>query len=145
MDYAHKKNVLVEAELGVLAGIEDYVHADKNVFTDPQKAKEFVERTNCDSLAVAIGTSHGAYKFKGESTLRFDILSEIEKELPHFPLVLHGASSVPQNYVKLINEFGGKVEGAKVWMKNFCLPQAQNITFSKLTPTQTFALFTQQP
>ena len=113
VDYAHKKNVLVEAELGVLAGIEDYVHADKNVFTDPQKAKEFVERTNCDSLAVAIGTSHGAYKFKGESTLRFDILSEIEKELPHFPLVLHGASSVPQNYVKLINEFGGKVEGAK--------------------------------
>lgn len=112
VDYAHKKNVFVEAELGVLAGIEDNVKSDKNIFTNPLKAKEFVEKTNCDSLAVAIGTSHGAYKFKGKSTLRFDILKEIEEKLPNFPLVLHGASSVPQKYVEIINNYGGKIEGA---------------------------------
>lgn len=112
VDYAHKKNVLVEAELGVLAGIEDTVSADKHIFTDPQKAKEFVEKTGCDSLAVAIGTSHGAYKFKGKQELRFDILSEIEKQIPKTPLVLHGASSVPQQYVKQIEKFGGKLDGA---------------------------------
>ncbi len=110
--YAHKKNVLVEAELGVLAGIEDYVNAEHTIYTDPLKAKEFVEKTGCDTLAVAIGTSHGAYKFSGKQKLRFDILSEIEKQIPNTPLVLHGASSVPANHVKTINKFGGELDGA---------------------------------
>lgn len=112
-DYAHKKGVLVEGELGVLKGIEDNVSADKNIFTDPDSAKIFVEKTNVDTLAVAIGTSHGAYKFSGNATLRFDILSMIEEKLPNFPLVLHGASSVPQKYVEIINNYGGDVAGAK--------------------------------
>lgn len=112
VNYAHKKNVYVEAELGVLAGIEDNVSAEKNIYTNPQKAKEFVEKTGCDTLAVAIGTSHGAYKFKGEQKLRFDILKAIEKEIPHTPLVLHGASSVPQKYVEKINANGGNLVGA---------------------------------
>ena len=113
VDYAHAHGVLVEAELGVLKGVEDNVSASVNIYTDPLKAKEFVERTGCDTLAVAIGTSHGAYKFSGEAKLRFDILAEIEKNLPNFPLVLHGASSVPQKYVEKINNFGGDVKGAK--------------------------------
>ena len=113
VDYAHAHGVLVEAELGVLRGIEDNVSAEKNVYTNPESAEEFVRRTGCDTLAVAIGTSHGAYKFSGEATLRFDILSEIEKRLPNYPLVLHGASSVPQKYVEVINKFGGEVTGAK--------------------------------
>ena len=112
-DYAHKKGVLVEGELGVLKGIEDNVSADKNIFTDPDSAKIFVEKTNVDTLAVAIGTSDGAYKFSGNATLRFDILSMIEEKLPNFPLVLHGASSVPQKYVEIINNYGGDVAGAK--------------------------------
>ena len=112
-DYAHKKGVFVEAELGTLAGIEDEVHADKNIYTNPNEAKKFVELTNCDSLAVAIGTSHGAYKFAGESKLNMEILSEIENLIPSTPLVLHGASSVPQKYVELLNKFGGNVKGAK--------------------------------
>ena len=112
-DYAHKKGVLVEGELGVLKGIEDNVSADKNIFTDPDSAKIFVEKTNVDTLAVAIGTSHGAYKFSGNATLRFDILSMIEEKLPNFPLVLHGASSVLQKYVEIINNYGGDVTGAK--------------------------------
>ena len=111
--YAHKKGGLVEAELGVLAGVEDNVNSDKNIYTDPLKAKEFVEKTGCDTLAVAIGTSHGAYKFSGKQKLRFDILEEIEKEIPNTPLVLHGASSVPEKFVKTINKFGGNLEGAK--------------------------------
>lgn len=113
VNYAHKKNVLVEAELGTLAGIEDEVKAEKNIYTDPNEAKKFVELTNCDSLAVAIGTSHGAYKFTGESKLNMEILSEIESLIPNTPLVLHGASSVPQKYVDLLNKFGGNVTGAK--------------------------------
>lgn len=112
VQYAHKKNVFVEAELGVLAGVEDTVSAEKTIYTDPEKAKEFVEKTGCDSLAVAIGTSHGAYKFKGEQNLRFDILKQIEKNIPNTPLVLHGASSVPQNYVETINQNGGQIDGA---------------------------------
>lgn len=110
--YAHKKGIFVEAELGVLAGVEDNVSAEKNIYTDPLNAKEFVEKTGCDTLAVAIGTSHGAYKFKGEQKLRFDILKEIEKQIPNTPLVLHGASSVPQQYVEEINQYGGKINGA---------------------------------
>ena len=112
-DYAHKNGVLVEGELGVLKGVEDNVSADKNIFTDPDSAKIFVEKTNVDTLAVAIGTSHGAYKYSGNATLRFDILSMIEEKLPNFPLVLHGASSVPQKYVEIINNYGGDVAGAK--------------------------------
>ena len=104
VNLAHKHNVFVEAELGVLAGIEDNVSAEENIFTDPKKAREFVDKTGCDSLAVAIGTSHGAYKFKGTQKLRFDILKKIEAEIPNTPLVLHGASSVPQNFVKEINQ-----------------------------------------
>ena len=112
VDYAHKNSVLVEAELGVLAGVEDTVSAEKNIYTDPDQAKEFVEKTGCDSLAIAIGTSHGAYKFKGEQKLEFNILKKIQEKIPNTPLVLHGASSVPQEYVKTINEYGGNVEGA---------------------------------
>ena len=113
VNYAHSKGVMVEAELGTLAGIEDEVRADKNIYTNPNEAKKFVELTNCDSLAVAIGTSHGAYKFTGESKLNMEILSEIESLIPNTPLVLHGASSVPQKYVDLLNKFGGNVTGAK--------------------------------
>lgn len=110
--YAHKKGVLVEAELGVLSGIEDNVSSDKTIYTDPTQAKIFVEKTQCDTLAVAIGTSHGAYKFSGKPKIRFDILSEIEKAIPNTPLVLHGASSVPQKYIKTVNAFGGDLSGA---------------------------------
>ncbi len=112
-DYAHKKGVMVEGELGQIAGIEDNLSNEENHFTDPVQAKLFVEKTKVDSLAVAIGTSHGAYKYAGESKLRFDILSEIEKCLPNFPLVLHGASSVDQTLVKSINKLGGKIKGAR--------------------------------
>lgn len=115
VDYAHPRGVVVEAELGKLAGIEDdvNVNAEDAMFTDPMQAKEFVERTGCDSLAIAIGTSHGAFKFKGEPKLRFDILEKITNLLPGFPLVLHGASSVPQEFVEMCNEYGGNIPGAK--------------------------------
>lgn len=115
VDYAHPRGVVVEAELGKLAGIEDEVNvnAEDAMFTDPMQAKEFVERTGCDSLAIAIGTSHGAFKFKGEPKLRFDILEKITNLLPDFPLVLHGASSVPQEFVEMCNEYGGNIPGAK--------------------------------
>lgn len=117
VDYANPYDVSVEGELGVLAGIEDDVQAAKSHYTDPKQVQDFVGRTGVHSLAISIGTSHGAYKFKlkpGESVppLRFDILKEIEKKLPGFPIVLHGASSVLQKYVAMINEFGGKMEGA---------------------------------
>ncbi|NLZ65235.1 MAG: class II fructose-1,6-bisphosphate aldolase [Clostridiales bacterium] len=115
VDYAHDRGVVVEAELGRLAGIEDdvKVHADDAQYTDPAEVYEFVSRTNVDSLAIAIGTSHGAFKFKGEAKLRFDILEKIGKLLPNFPIVLHGASSVPQNLVEVINKYGGNMPGAK--------------------------------
>jgi len=117
VDYAHGCDGTVEGELGVLAGIEDDVVAEKSSYTDPKQVQDFVGRTGVDSLAISIGTSHGAYKFKlkpGETVppLRFDILKEIEKRLPGFPIVLHGASSVLQKYVAMINEYGGKIEGA---------------------------------
>ena len=101
VDYAHAHGVVVEGELGRLAGIEDDVNvsAEDAAFTDPAEAEEFVERTGVDSLAIAIGTSHGAFKFKGEPKLRFDILEEIQRRLPGFPIVLHGASSVIPEYV----------------------------------------------
>ena len=116
VEYAHDHGVVVEAELGTLAGIEDDVNvsAEDSSYTRPEEVEEFVARTGCDSLAIAIGTSHGAYKFKPgtKPQLRFDILEEVGKRLPGFPIVLHGASSVPQNYVEMINQFGGAMPGA---------------------------------
>lgn len=113
VDYAHPRNVWVEAELGKLAGVEEHVQSMEHVYTDPDQAVDFVQRTGCDSLAVAIGTSHGAYKFKGEAKLDFDRLQTINAKLPNYPLVLHGASSVPQEFVEQCNKYGGKVGGAK--------------------------------
>ncbi len=113
VDYAHERGVWVEAELGQLAGIEEHVVAEKSVFTDPDQAVEFVQRTGCDSLAIAIGTSHGAYKFSGEPKLDFERLKKITELLPGYPLVLHGASSVPQEFVEMANKYGGKIGGAR--------------------------------
>ncbi len=113
VDYAHQRNVWVEAELGKLAGVEEHVSSAEHVYTDPDQAVDFVARTGCDSLAVAIGTSHGAYKFKGEAKLDFERLQAINAKLPGYPLVLHGASSVPQEFVQLCNEYGGQVGGAR--------------------------------
>lgn len=112
-EYAHSHGVVVEAELGVLAGMEEHVQSKYGRFTDPGEVEEFVSRTGVDSLAIAIGTSHGAFKFKGAAELRFDILEEVGKRLPDFPIVLHGASSVPQKFVEEINRYGGKMEGAQ--------------------------------
>ena len=116
VEYAHAHGVVVEAELGTLAGIEDDVKVEegKQSYTDPSMVEEFVSKTNCDSLAIAIGTSHGAYKFKPgtKPQLRFDILEEVSKRIPGFPIVLHGASSVPQEFVKMVNEFGGHMPDA---------------------------------
>ncbi|MDR1692387.1 MAG: class II fructose-1,6-bisphosphate aldolase [Oscillospiraceae bacterium] len=116
VDYAHSKGVVVEGELGKLAGIEDAVNvSDEDAqFTNPAEVEEFVTKTGVDSLAIAIGTSHGAYKFKpGQNPkLRFDILEEITKRLPNFPIVLHGSSSVPQEFVAKVNQFGGKMPDA---------------------------------
>ena len=116
VEYAHKYNVTVEAELGTLAGVEDEVsvEADKAMYTAPDQVQDFVSRTGVDSLAIAIGTSHGAYKFKpGQNPkLRLDILEEVSKRLPGFPIVLHGASSVPQEFVKLVNQYGGNMPNA---------------------------------
>jgi fructose-bisphosphate aldolase class II len=115
VDYAHSKGVVVEAELGKLAGIEDEVNvsAADAMYTDPAQAEEFVRRTGCDSLAIAIGTSHGAYKFKGEAKLRFDILKEIKARIPNTPIVLHGASTVIPELVEMCNQYGGNIPGAK--------------------------------
>ena len=116
VEYAHDHGVVVEAELGTLAGIEDEVNvsAEDSSYTRPEDVQEFVERTGCDSLAIAIGTSHGAYKFKPgtDPKLRLDILEEVQARLPGFPIVLHGSSSVPQEFVKMINENGGNMPGA---------------------------------
>ena len=116
VEYAHAHGVVVEAELGKLAGIEDDVNvsAEDSSYTQPEEVEEFVSKTGGDSLAIAIGTSHGAFKFKPgtKPQLRFDILHEIEKKIPGFPIVLHGASSVPQEYVKIINEHGGALKDA---------------------------------
>jgi len=111
--YAHSKGVWVEAELGRLAGVEEDVSSDEHVYTDPEEVVDFVSRTGCDSLAIAIGTSHGAFKFTGEPKLKFDILEEVGKKLPGFPIVLHGASSVPPEFVEMCNKYGGQVPGAR--------------------------------
>lgn len=115
VDYAHDRGVVVEAELGRLAGVEDdvKVNAADSSYTDPEQAAEFVYKTGCDSLAVAIGTSHGAYKFKGDARLDFDRLAEIAALLPGFPLVLHGASSVLPEFVAKCNQYGGEIKGAQ--------------------------------
>ncbi len=115
VDYAHPRGVVVEAELGKLAGIEDDVNvsASDAMYTDPEQAKEFVERTGCDSLAIAIGTSHGAYKFKGEAKLRFDILAKVKELIPNTPIVLHGASTVIPELVEMCNKYGADIPGAK--------------------------------
>ena len=115
VEYAHAHGVVVEAELGTLAGVEDEVsvEADDARYTDPMQAKEFVERTGCDSLAIAIGTSHGAYKFKGEARLRFDILAKVKELIPDTPIVLHGASTVIPELVNMCNKYGAELPGAK--------------------------------
>ena len=110
--YAHQFDVLVEGELGQIKGIEDNVSSQNNIYTDPKLAKTFVEKTGVDMLAIAIGTSHGAYKYRGKQTLRFDILEEIEKMLPNFPLVLHGASTVDSELIDEINKYGGDISNA---------------------------------
>ena len=124
VNYAHKHDVTVEAELGVLAGVEDEVSSAVSHYTKPEEVIDFVKKTKCDSLAISIGTSHGAYKFTPEQCTRdengklvppplaFDVLKAIEKKLPGFPIVLHGSSSVPQEYVDMCNEFGGKLPNA---------------------------------
>ncbi len=114
-DYAHSKGVVVEAELGKLAGVEDDVNVSEKdaIYTDPDQVVEFVEKSGVDSLAIAIGTSHGAYKFKGEPQLDFERLHKIEKMIPGFPIVLHGSSSVPQDLVEKCNKYGGELPGAK--------------------------------
>ena len=116
VEYAHDHGVVVEAELGTLAGIEDEVKVASHEasYTHPEEVEEFVSKTGCDSLAIAIGTSHGAYKFKPgtKPQLRFDVLEEVEKKLPGFPIVLHGSSSVPQEFVAKINQYGGNMPGA---------------------------------
>ena len=114
VEYAHAHDVTVEGELGVLAGVEDDVKAETHTYTRPEEVEDFVKRTGVDSLAIAIGTSHGAYKFKpgDDPKIRLDILAEIEKRIPGFPIVLHGSSSVPQDLVKIINENGGKLKDA---------------------------------
>ncbi len=115
VEYAHDKGVVVEAELGKLAGVEDDVNisVDDAMYTNPEQAEEFVNKTNCDSLAIAIGTSHGAYKFKGEAKLRFDILKKIKEKIPNTPIVLHGASTVIPELVEMCNKYGGDIPGAK--------------------------------
>lgn len=133
VEYAHDKGVVVEGELGRLAGIEDAVNVSEKdaAFTDPDQVEEFVKRTGVDSLAIAIGTSHGAFKFKGEPKLRFDILEEIQKRLPGFPIVLHGASSVIPEYVEMINKFGGSMPGAQ-GVPEHMLRQAASMAVCKI-------------
>ncbi len=133
VDYAHNKGVVVEAELGTLAGIEDDVIVDNRdvIYTNPAQAVEFVERTGVDSLAIAIGTSHGAYKFKGDAKLDYERLEKISKLLPDTPLVLHGASTVIPEFVDMCNQYGGKIPGAKGVPEDM-LRKAAQYTISKI-------------
>ena len=135
VEYAHDHGAVVEAELGTLAGVEDevVVESGKEMFTRPEEVEEFVSKTGCDSLAIAIGTSHGAYKFKPgtKPQLRFDVLEECAKRLPGFPIVLHGASSVPQNFVEEINKYGGNMPGA-IGIPEEQLAQAAKLAVCKI-------------
>ena len=144
VDYAHQFDVTVEAELGVLAGVEDEVSSDHHTYTDPEEVIDFATRTGCDSLAISIGTSHGAYKFTPEQCtvdpktgllvpppLAFDVLHAIEEKLPGFPIVLHGSSSVPQEYVKMVNEFGGQMPNA-IGVPEEQLRQAAKLSVCKI-------------
>ena len=135
VEYAHDHGAVVEAELGTLAGVEDDVVVEHGAerFTRPEEVEEFVSKTGCDSLAIAIGTSHGAYKFKPgtKPQLRFDVLEECQKRLPGFPIVLHGASSVPQNFVEEINRFGGSMPGA-IGIPEEQLAQAAQLAVCKI-------------
>ena len=135
VEYAHDHGAVVEAELGTLAGVEDDVVVEHGaeMFTRPEEVEEFVSKTGCDSLAIAIGTSHGAYKFKPgtKPQLRFDVLEECAKRLPGFPIVLHGASSVPQNFVEEINKFGGSMPGA-IGIPEEQLAQAAQLAVCKI-------------
>ncbi len=135
VEYAHDHGVVVEAELGTLAGIEDdvKVSAEDSSYTRPEDVQEFVEKSGCDSLAIAIGTSHGAYKFKPgtKPQLRFDILEEVQRRLPGFPIVLHGASSVPQEFVAMINQYGGNMPGA-IGVPEDQLRQAASLAVCKI-------------
>ncbi|MFO7535452.1 MAG: ketose-bisphosphate aldolase [Kiritimatiellia bacterium] len=131
VDAAHAKGLVVEAELGVLKGIEEHVEANEHVFTEPAEAEEFVKKSGCDSLACAIGTSHGAFKFKGAQKLRFDILVDVQKRMPGFPLVMHGSSSVPEDEVRRINHFGGALSGAKGVDEN-CFAEAAKKGVTKI-------------
>lgn len=133
VDYAHSKGVVVEAELGTLAGIEDDVIVDNRdaIYTNPDQAVEFVERTGVDSLAIAIGTSHGAYKFKGDAQLDYERLEKISKLLPETPLVLHGASTVMPEFVDMCNQYGGQIPGAKGVPEDM-LRKAAQYTISKI-------------
>ncbi|MGN0753373.1 MAG: class II fructose-1,6-bisphosphate aldolase [Aristaeellaceae bacterium] len=135
VEYAHDHGVVVEAELGTLAGVEDevVVESGKEMYTRPEEVEEFVSKTGCDSLAIAIGTSHGAYKFKPgtKPQLRFDVLEECAKRLPGFPIVLHGASSVPQEFVAEINQYGGNMPGA-IGIPEEQLAQAAKLAVCKI-------------
>ncbi len=135
VEYAHDHGTVVEAELGTLAGVEDEVVVEHGaeMFTRPEEVEEFVSKTGCDSLAIAIGTSHGAYKFKPgtKPQLRFDVLEECAKRLPGFPIVLHGASSVPQDFVAEINKFGGNMPGA-IGIPEEQLAQAAKLAVCKI-------------
>ena len=133
VEYAHKFDVTVEAELGVLAGIEDDVKAESHTYTNPDEVEEFVNKTGVDSLAIAIGTSHGAHKFKpGEDPkLRLDILEELERRIPGFPIVLHGSSAVPKQYTDMIKEFGGEVKDA-IGIPNAELRKASKSAVAKI-------------
>lgn len=133
VEYAHKFDITVEAELGVLAGIEDDVKAESHTYTNPDEVEEFVNKTGVDSLAIAIGTSHGAHKFKpGEDPkLRLDILEEIERRIPGFPIVLHGSSAVPKQYTDMIKEFGGEVKDA-IGIPNAELRKASKSAVAKI-------------
>ena len=134
VDFAHERNITVEAELGRLAGVEDDVSvADKDArFTDPEEAKRFVDETGCDSLAIAVGTSHGAFKFKGDPYLSYDRIKQIQEKLEDFPLVLHGASSVLQDFVELCNKFGGDITGAKGVPEDMLAKAAKETNIAKI-------------
>src|SRR6266581_4844305 len=127
VDRAHAKGISVEAELGMLGGVEEDIKVDEGhaMLTNPDEARDFVKKTGCDSLACAIGTSHGAFKFKGKQSLHFDVLEKIKNLVPGFPLVMHGSSSVPQDEVARINAAGGKIDGSVGVDANEYLPAAK--------------------